>query len=544
MSQAGDDRWKTTQWDAIVIGGGHNGLVAAAYMARAGQRVLVLERRDIVGGAAVTEELHPGFKYSRAAYVVSLLRPRIVRELGLHKHGFSMIPRNPSSFTPLLDARSLLLGPDPKLNHREVAKFSRRDAQMLPRYEAMLNRFTRVVEPLLDRAPPDPFATTAMERATAWIELLRHGLRTLGLGRDLLPFIEILTAPARRILERWFESEPLLATLATDSIIGAMAGPSTPGSGYVLLHHVMGETDGVRGVWGYVRGGMGSLSEAIAGAARAFGARIETGQTVKEIVLRHDRADGVVLEDGTELHARTVLSNADPRTTFRKLLPDDSLPDGFRRHIDSLDFSSGVTKINLALDRLPDFRACPGDSPGPQHRGTIHFTSTIDEIEAAYRDALAGKSSARPVIEMTIPSSIDDTLAPAGQHVASLFVQYTPCTLDDGSWDDPGRKERFADRVLELIEGYAPGFTASVLHRDVLSPLDLERIFGLTGGNIFHGAMSPDQLFWLRPAPGWSRYHTPVRGLYLCGAGAHPGGGVLGAPGRNAAMVAIRDARR
>jgi phytoene dehydrogenase-like protein len=323
-----------------------------------------------------------------------------------------------------------------------------------------------------------------------------------------------------------------------------MLSPSTPGSGYVLFHHVMGETEGARGVWGYVRGGMGALSGAIAAAARAAGARLETGRGVERIIVEDGRARGVVLHGGSEVRARLVLSNADPRATFLGLLPPECLPAGFRSRIEALDFSSPVTKINVALDRLPSFSALPGDAPGPQHRGTVHFTENVEEIEAAYRDAAAGRPSRRPVIEATIPSALDPGLAPAGRHVLSLFVQYTPYDLASGSWDEPGLKEEFADRVFAVIEEFAPGFTRSVIARDVLSPLDLERIFGLSGGNIFHGAMRLDQLFWLRPAAGWSRYRTPVEGLYLCGAGAHPGGGVLGAAGRNAARVAIADWRR
>lgn len=527
--------------DAVIIGAGHNGLVAAAYLAKAGLDVVVLERREVLGGAAVTEEIVPGFRFSRAAYVNSLLRPAIIRELRLADHGFAMLPRNPSSFTPLADGRHLLLGPDADLNRREIARFSARDAEAFPRYEALLDRLARFVEPLLDEAPPDIAAPGWRARGAALLEFARLGWRGLGLGRDALDLAEVMSAPAAKILNRWFESEPLKATLATDAIIGAMASPSTPGSGYVLFHHVMGETDGARGVWGYVKGGMGALSEAIAGAARAAGARIVAGAPVARILARDGRAEGVALADGTEVRARAVLSSADPKVTFLKLVPAGDLPAAFRDRIASLDFSSCVTKINAALDRLPSFTALPGSEPGPQHRGTIHFTGTMEEIEAAYRDGLAGRPSARPIIEATIASSLDPTLAPPGKHVISLFIQYTPYRLAAGSWDDPGVKDAFADRVFAVIEEFAPGFTASVIARDVLSPLDLERIFGLTEGNIFHGAMGLDQLFWLRPAPGWSRYRTPLEGLYLCGAGAHPGGGVLGSPGRNAARVAIKD---
>jgi phytoene dehydrogenase-like protein len=550
-SQTIDDFWPTMQtkaepgsFDAVIIGAGHNGLVAAAYLAKAGLTVLVLERREMVGGAAVTEVILPGFKFSRAAYVLSLFRPEIIRELRLADHGFGVIPRNPSSFTPLLDGRFLLLGPDPGLNHREIRKFSTRDAEAFPRYAATLGRITRLVEPVLDMVPPDLVAGGWRQRVEAIGDLARLGWRATKLGRDLSPLFEMFVAPASRILDRWFESEPLKSTLATDAIIGALASPSTPGSGYLLLHHGMGQTDGARGVWGYVRGGMGSLTQAIASAARACGATILTGRPVAKILTEGGRATGVVLEDGTTIRARAVLSNADPRVTFLRLLPAQSLSEKFRNHIRSMDFSSGVTKINVALDRLPSFTAQPGHMPGPQHYGTIHLVSTMEEIEVAYRDARAGRPSTRPVIEMTLPSALDATLAPPGKHVMSLFVQYTPYTLAQGTWDDPGIKEAFADRVFRVIEEFAPGVTASVLARDILSPLDLERIFGLTGGNIFHGAMAFDQLFWRRPAPGWSRYRTPIANLYLCGAGAHPGGGIIGAAGRNSARAAIADLRR
>lgn len=534
----------TGVFDAIVIGAGHNGLVAAAYLARAGLRVAVLERRDIVGGAAVTEVLVPGFRFSRAAYVQSLFRPRIIQDLALASHGFEMIPRSPSSFTPLLDGRHLFLGPDSAQNQREVAKFSARDAQALPHYEALMEKTARFLEPLLDRPPPDLDSPGFLARFASFRHLAGLGLSALSLGKDIPRVLEILTAPAKSILERWFESEPLRGTLATDAIIGAMGSPSTPGSAYVLLHHVMGETNGVRGVWGYVRGGMGSLSRAIARAAEAAGARILTERPVTRILVEGGRAAGVVLANGSEVRAPLVLSNADPKVTFLDLLPASSLPEEFHSRISTLDFSSGVTKINAALDRLPSFTALPGSAAGPQHRGTVHIVSTMDEIEKAYLDAAAGRSSARPVIEMTLPSSLDSTLAPAGKHVVSLFVQYTPYRLAEGKWDDAGRKDAFADLVFRVIEEYAPGFTSSVIARDVLSPLDLERIYGLTGGNIFHGAMGLDQLFWLRPAAGYARYRTPIPGLYLAGAGAHPGGGVLGAAGRNAALAALADLRK
>ena len=535
------DTATSARYDALIIGGGHNGLVAAAYLARAGLRTVVLERRELIGGAAVTEELFPGFKFSRAAYVNSLLRPKIIDELELRRHGLEFLPRNPSSFTPLLDGRSLLLGPDAGLNQREIAKFSERDAATFPRYEAFLDRAARCIEPALDRVPPDLAASGVAERLRSLAGTVPLLCRTARLGRDLPQFLKLLTAPASQVLSRWFESEPLRATLATDAVIGAMASPATPGSGYVLFHHVMGESDGARGVWSYVRGGMGKLSDAIGAAAEAAGAEVRRSAAVAKILVESGHASGVVLDDGTELRARVVLSSVDPHWTFLRLLPDGTLPDEIRRDAEAIDYSSGVTKINVALDRLPQFSALPGDGVGPHHHGTMHFVQTMEEIEEAYRDALGGEPSRRPVIEATLPSALDDSLAPPGKHVLSLFVQYTPYHLRAGSWDDEGRREAFADRVFDVIEEFVPGFKSSVLFRDILTPPDLERIFGLTGGNIFHGAMSLDQLFWLRPFAGWSRYRTPVEGLYLCGSGAHPGGGVLGSPGRNAAQVVLRD---
>lgn len=524
--------------EAIVIGGGHNGLVAACYLARAGRRVLLLERRHVLGGASVTEEVVPGFRFSRLAYVSSLFRPRIASELRLRGYGFEVLPREPSSFTPLPDGRHLFLGPDPELNQREVARFSERDADALPRYESMLERIVEFVEPTLDRPPPD----FASRRWRDLLELMRLAWRFRRLGRDIPHLVRMLAGPASAMLDDWFESEELKATLATDAIIGAMAAPSTPGTAYVLLHHVMGETNGARGVWGYVRGGLGGLTNALAAAARDLGVEIRTEASVREVIVEKGRAAGVVTESGEELRARLVLSNADPRITFLDLVPRAALPDDFVRDVENIDVSSASFKINLALSRLPEFRSVPGREPGRQHRGTIHISPTRDYIEKAFDDARRGRPSDRPVIEATIPSVIDDTLAPEGQHVMHLFVQYAPYDLAEGTWDD--RKDLFADRCIETLEEYAPGLRAAIVGRDVISPLDMEREFSLTGGNIFHGAMTGRQLYFLRPVPEWARYRTPVEGLWLCGAGAHPGGGILGACGRNAALAALRGATR
>jgi phytoene dehydrogenase-like protein len=523
--------------DAIIIGGGHNGLTAAAYLARAGRSVLVLERRPVLGGACVTEEVFPGCKVSSAAYVNSLLRPQVIRELDLPRHGFEMLPRSPSSFTPFPDGRSLLMGPDAKLTYEEVSKFSPRDAEALPKYEAMLLRVAEFIEPLLDETPPNPFSNRPGE---LW-RLAKIGWRFRKLGTDAAAAVEVLTGAARPILDRWFESEQLKVTLATDAIIGAFAAPSMPGTAYVLFHHVMGECNGVRGVWGYVRGGMGGISNALAASAKAHGAEIRTSAPVAKLLIRDGQVGGVVLEDGTELPARVVASNADANVTFLKLADPKELPPAFVSQIKAIDYSSASLKINVLLSELPDFTCRPG-APGPQHRGTIHVCPDFDTLEHAYDDAKYGEPSRTPVLECTIPTVVDDTLAPPGRHLMSMFIQYAPYKLRHGTWDE--RRDQFADRCFELLDQYAPNFRRSVIARQVLAPPDIERVYGLTGGNIFQGAMHLDRLFFLRPAVGWADYRTPVRGLYLCGSAAHPGGGVIGAAGRNAAREILRDLRR
>jgi phytoene dehydrogenase-like protein len=430
------------------------------------------------------------------------------------------------------------MGPDPVLNRREVSKFSRRDAERLPEYEAMLERIARAIEPTLLETPPDPFSG----RVGDLLRLGRTGWRFLKLGRDGPRAVEILTAPARTILDRWFESDEVKATLATDAIIGAMASPSTPGTAYVLFHHVMGECNGARGVWGYVKGGMGSLPEALATAARARGVSIRTGARVERVRVEGGRATGVVLEGGEEVAARRVVSNADASVTLLGLVGAGNLPPEVVEAVKGIDYASASLKVNLALSELPSFTALPGHAAGPQHRGTIHVCPGLDYIERAFDDARAGRPSASPILECTIPSVVDDGLAPPGRHVMQIFVQYAPYRLAEGSWDE--RKEAFGDRCVDLLEEYAPGFKQSVLHREVLTPVDIERRFGLTGGNIFQGGMGLSQLSFMRPIPGYADYRTPIRDLYLCGAATHPGGGVMGACGYNAAREILRDARR
>jgi phytoene dehydrogenase-like protein len=518
-----------SSYDAIVIGAGHNGLVTACYLARAGQRVLVLERRAVVGGACVTEETFPGYKVSTAAYVNSLFHAAIVRDLKLAAYGYEVLARDPSSFTPFRDGRSLMMGPDADLTRKEIAKFSAGDAERYPQYEAMLERVAAVVEPTLTMAPPNMLKPRLGDLRT----LLSLGRSFRRLGHAAGEAVEILTGAARPILDRWFESEELKGTLATDAVIGAMASPSMPGTAYVLFHHVMGESGGARGVWAYVRGGMGGLTQALAAAARDLNAEIRCDAEVTRILVRDGRAIGVALDNGDEYHAPVVASNADANVTFLRLLDQSALPGAFVADVQRISYASASLKINVALAELPDFRALPGTEPGPQHRATIHICPDQDYIERAFDDAKYGRPSAEPVLECTIPSAVDPTVAPPGRHLMSMFVQYAPYELRDGSWDD--QREAFADLCFDLLDEYAPNFKNAVLERQVLAPPDLERVFNLTGGNIFQGAMTPGQLFAFRPAPGYANYRTPIGGLYLCGAAAHPGGGVMGTPGLNAA---------
>lgn len=538
---------KRRSFDCVVIGGGHNGLVAAAYLARAGKSVCVLERRKVLGGCSATEELWPGFQISVASYVISLFRPEIIRELRLKQYGLEILPRDPSSFTPLLDGRSLLMGPDMRMTCREIAKFSPEDAEAYPEYNRLLERVAAAIEPSFSRAAPDPLPLPAQWRKVGLGKKLRDGGKLLEmyqalsqLGADLPEAIELLAGAARPFLERWFRAEILRATLATDGVIGAFASPSYPGTAYVLLHHVMGEAGGTRGVWGYVQGGMGGLAKALERACVDLGVVIRRQSPVQRILVHQGRVAGVSLADDSIVEAPVVASSVDAHLTFERFLEASELPHEFRRAVSRIDYASASAKINVALSELPSFSAAPGAEIAAHHRGTIHICPTLDYIEQAFDDAKYGRPSTAPVLEITLPSSVDGTLAPAGRHVMNIFVQYAPYHLAGGqSWDDV--KEDFADRCLELLARYAPNVPGAVLHRQILSPLDLERTFGLTGGNIMQGAMVPHQLFALRPVPGWADHRTPVKGLYLCGAASHPGGGVLGACGRNAAEEILRD---
>ncbi len=523
-------------YDAIVVGAGHNGLVAACYLARAKRKVLVLERRYIVGGACVTEErTFPGYKVSTAAYVNSLFRPEIIRDLRLRDYGFELLERSPASFSPFLDGRYLLLGSNKQSELSEIAKFSRKDAQRYPEYEDMLERVAAVIEPTLGQKPPNvvrPSVSDLMGMAK-----LGRGMQKL--GPQMGEAVEILTGAARPILDRWFESEELKATLATDAIIGAFAAPSMPGTAYVLFHHVMGETNGKKGVWSYVRGGMGGITQALARAASDLGAEIRTEREVARILVRDGAACGVALANGDEFHAKTVASSVDCRLTFERFLDPAELPPEFLAEIRRIDYSSASAKINVALEHLPDFTALPGTQVGPQHRGTVHLCPDQDFIERAYDDAKYGEPSREPVVECTIPSAVDDTVAPPGKHLMSMFVQYAPYAPKSAPWSS-ATKDAFADTCFDVVERYAPGFKNSVIDRQVLTPPDIENIFALTGGNIFQGAMTLDHLFMFRPAPGYAGYRMPVEGLFLCGSAAHPGGGVMGAAGLNAAREMLK----
>jgi phytoene dehydrogenase-like protein len=525
------------KYDALIIGAGHNGLVAAAYLARAGRKVLVLERREVIGGCVVTEELWPGFKVSTASYVNSLFRPEIIRDLELKRHGFAMIPRSPSSFTPLPDGRYLLMGPDKEMTRREVSKFSKKDAENLPKYEAMLERVATFLEPMLAETPPNPWS----EEPRDLVRLAKLAWRFRKLGADGQQALEILTGAADPILDRWFESEEIKTTLSTDAIIGAFATPSMPGTAYVLFHHVMGECDGVRGVWGYVRGGMGALSNAIASAARERGAEIKVNAPVSRIVIENGRARGVALANGDEYAADRVVSCLDANVTFLRLMEHKHLPAGFVEAVKHLDYSSASCKINLALAAVPNFTCLPGKGVGPQHHGTIHISPNRTYIERAFDCAKYGYFSENPVIEATIPSSLDDTIVPKGQHVMSMFTQYFPYKLaaDAGTLEE--NKKRYAERCIDIMTEYAPNFRQAVIGYQVLAPADLEKVFGLTGGNIMQGTMSLSSLSFMRPLPGYADYRTPIRGLYLCGAATHPGGGVMGACGHNAAREILKD---
>jgi phytoene dehydrogenase-like protein len=524
-----------TTYDALVIGGGHNGLVCAAYLARAGKRVLVLERREVVGGAAMSEEIFPGFKFSVFSYVVSLLRPEIIRDLDLPRHGLHILPLE-STVTPLPNGDYLGQWSDHDQNRRELARHSLRDAEAYDEFGTLMYQMARAVKPFLSMAPPDPASLAPRDL----LGMLRVAKQLRGLGaRQFHALHKLLTMSAADYLDEWFETEALKATKSASGIIGTFLGPRSPGTAYVLLHHYMGEIDGVFRAWGFAKGGNGSVSAAIAAAAREHGAEIRTNAPVAKVLIENGRATGAVLENGDEIRAKLVVSSADPRRTFMQLVGPEHLPDEFAQAIRNFKFRGSSGKVNLALSELPNFTCLPG--AGPHLRGAISISPSIDYLEQAYDDAKYGEVSRRPYMDIVIPSMIDPSMAPPGKHVMSIFVQYVPYKVN-GGWTD-ARREAFGDTVIDTLAQYAPNIKSAILHRQVITPHDIERIVGISEGNIFHGELALEQMFFLRPVPGWAQYGTPVDGLYQCGSGTHPGGGVMGASGRNAAMAILKAAR-
>src|SRR5687768_12438509 len=522
-------------YDVIVIGGGHNGLTHAAYLARAGRRVLVLERRHVLGGAAVTEEVFPGFHISVCSYVVSLLRPQIIRDLDLPRHGFEVLPLD-GTFTPMPDGNYLWRVNDHGRTRREILRHSRIDAEAYDDYGKAMIDMARFVKPTLDARAPDPLSSSPFDLR----ELFRLGRRFQSMSAESrYRLVQLLTMSAIDFLDQWFETDVLKATMAASGIIGTFQGVRSPGTAYVLLHHYMGEIDGAFRSWGLSRGGTGAISDACAAAAREAGAEIRTRTTVSRIIVKDGAAVGVVLDNGDYLTANLVSSSVDPHLTFLKMVGPEHLPDEFANDVRRYKFRGSSGKVNLALDALPDFTSLPG--PGPHLRGAISISPSVDYMERAYDDAKYGRFSRRPYIDMVIPSLTDPSVAPPGKHVMSCFVQYAPYHLKEGTWDE--QREAFGDTVINTIAEYAPNIRDIILHRQVITPLDLEREWGLTEGNIFQGELTLEQLFFLRPAPGWARYQTPIRNLYMCGSATHPGGGIMGAPGRNAAMRILANRR-
>ncbi len=523
----------TNTYDAIIIGGGHNGLVNAAYLARAGKKVLVLERRHLVGGAAVTEEIFPGFKFTEFSYVVSLLRPEIIRDLNLPQHGLHILPL-PSTFVPLPNGDYYAAWDDHDKTRREVYRHSPQDAEALDEFGLLMQHMALAVKPILGLVPTDPTSLHPKDL----LGLARLGKHFRNLGEEKFhALFKLMTMSSADYLDEWFECEPLKATKAASGIIGTFLGPRSPGTAYVLLHHYMGEIDGALRAWGFAKGGTGAISEAIASAARSFGAEIRLNAPVSHIIVKNGQALGVALSSGEEIHARVVVSSLDPRRTFLQLLDEKLLPEDFLADIRRYKFRGSSGKVNLALDGLPDFTALPGR--GPHLHGAISISPSVDYIERAYDDAKYGNFSQRPYIDCIIPSMIDPGMAPPGKHVMSCFVQYAPYDLK-GGWTAEQR-EAFGDAVINALSEYAPNLKAIILHRQVLTPVDIERITGLSEGNIFQGELALHQLFFLRPSPQWANYRAPLRGLYQCGSGTHPGGGIMGAPGRLAALEILKD---
>jgi phytoene dehydrogenase-like protein len=528
--------------DAIVVGAGHNGLVCAFYLARAGLKVTLLERRGVAGGAAVTEEFHPGFRNSVASYTVSLLNPKVIRDMELARHGLRVVERPLSNFLPLDDANYLKLGAGK--TKAEVARYSERDAERLDAYAAQLDAAADLLRDLVLQTPPNRVEGGWLGALPELIKAGRLGKRMarlpLATQRELL---DLFTKSAGDYLDGWFESAPIKAAYGFDSVVGNYASPYSPGSAYVLLHHVFGEVNGKKGAWGHAIGGMGAITQAMAKAVQALGVEIRLDSAVDEVLLAQGRATGVVTAKGERLDARVVVSNLNPRLLYTKLVDPAALPADFLRRMQAWRCGSGTFRMNVALSELPDFTCLPGKEAAEHHGSGIIIAPSLQYMERAYHDARAEGWSREPIVEMLIPSTLDPGLAPPGRHVASLFCQHVAPTLPDGSsWD--AQREHVADLMIATVDRHAPNFKRSVLGRQIMSPLDLERSFGLVGGDIFHGALGLDQLFSARPMLGHADYRGPIAGLYTCGSGTHPGGGVTGAPGHNAAREVLRDFKR
>ena len=524
----------TSKYDIIVIGGGHNGLVNAAYLAKAGKKVLVLERRHLLGGAAVTEEVFPGFKFSVCSYVVSLLRPEIIRDLDLPRHGLEILPLD-GTFTPMPNGDYLWRVNDHGKTRREIARHSRLDAEAYDEFGKAMQAMCRFVKPILSMVPPDPATLNPREL----MKLLFIGRRFQGLAsEDKYNQVQLMTMSAVDFLDQWFETDVLKATMSASGIIGTFLGVRSPGTAYVLLHHYMGEIDGAFRAWGFARGGTGAISNAIADAAREAGAEIRTQAPIAKILVREGKTRGVVLGNGDEVYADVVSSSVDPRHTFVEFIEPGNLPGDFLEGVQRYKYRGSSGKVNMALDALPNFKCMPG--AGEHLRGAMSISPAVEYMEKAYDDAKYGNFSRRPYIDMVIPSLTDPSVAPPGKHALSCFVQYAPYKLRPGlNWDD--QKEAFGDTVVDTIAEYAPNIKDIILHRQVVTPLDLEREFGLSEGNIFQGELSLEQLFFLRPVPGYARFRTPIKNLYMCGSATHPGGGIMGAPGRLAALEILKD---
>ncbi|MDH3745509.1 MAG: NAD(P)/FAD-dependent oxidoreductase [Acidobacteriota bacterium] len=520
------------RYDAVIIGGGHNGLVCAAYLARAGRRVLVLERRHVLGGASVTEELCPGFQFSVCSYVVSLFRPSIIRDLDLARHGMEIIPLE-TAFTPQLEGPGLCRWADGARTRREISRFSPHDAEIYPEFSLTMTKMGQLVRHIIDGPAPDPTSFRPRELA----RLLELGNLFRKAGPDAIHMnMKLLTMSAVDFLDMWFESDTLKAPMSVSGIIGTFLGVRSPGTAYVLLHHYMGEIDGAFRSWGYSKGGTGGLSLACARAAESLGAEIRTEAPVARVLLENGRATGVVLENGDEIQAAKVISSCDPRLTFLGLVGRDNLDGEFVGSIERYKLRGSSGKVNLAVDRLPRFRGREGTE---FLRGDIAIAPSIDYLERAYDQAKYGEFSSRPYINVVIPSIMDPSVAPPGQHIISMFVQYAPYDIKEGAENWPSKREAFGDAVVATLAEYCPGLEESILYRQVLTPWDLEQEFGLSEGNIFQGELSLEQLLFQRPAAGWSRYKTPVKDLWMCGSGTHPGGGIMGASGQLAAAAIL-----